>query len=217
MCKEYFSIGGKNMKVILLNGSSHNDGATASLLKEIEDTLKGEDIETEVFFIGNDAIRDCVGCRKCASLGKCVFDDKVNEFVEKARSADGFVFASPVYYAHPSGRLLSFLDRAFYSGSSAFFHKPAAAVLSARRAGTVASYDVINKYFGITSMPIVTATYWNQGYGNNKAESMQDTEGHDTMKNLALNMAWLLKCIDAGKKLGIDAPENKKRAMNFIR
>ncbi len=205
------------MKVILLNGSSHNDGATASLLKEIEDTLKGEDIETEVFFIGNDAIRDCVGCRKCASLGKCVFDDKVNEFVEKARSADGFVFASPVYYAHPSGRLLSFLDRAFYSGSSAFFHKPAAAVLSARRAGTVASYDVINKYFGITSMPIVTATYWNQGYGNNKAESMQDTEGHDTMKNLALNMAWLLKCIDAGKKLGIDAPENKKRAMNFIR
>lgn len=205
------------MKVILLNGSSHNDGATASLLKEIEDTLKGEDIETEVFFIGNDAIRDCVGCRKCASLGKCVFDDKVNEFVEKARSADGFVFASPVYYAHPSGRLLSFLDRAFYSGSSAFFHKPAAAVLSARRAGTVASYDVINKYFGITSMPIVTATYWNQGYGNNKAESMQDTEGHDTMKNLALNMAWLLKCIDVGKKLGIDAPENKKRAMNFIR
>lgn len=205
------------MKVILLNGSSHNDGATASLLKEIEDTLKGEDIETEVFFIGNDAIRDCVGCRKCASLGKCVFDDKVNEFVEKARSADGFVFASPVYYAHPSGRLLSFLDRAFYSGSSAFFHKPAAAVLSARRAGTVASYDVINKYLGITSMPIVTATYWNQGYGNNKAESMQDTEGHDTMKNLALNMAWLLKCIDAGKKLGIDAPENKKRAMNFIR
>ncbi len=205
------------MKVILLNGSSHNDGATASLLKEIEDTLKGEDIETEVFFIGNDAIRDCVGCRKCASLGKCVFDDKVNEFVEKARSADGFIFASPVYYAHPSGRLLSFLDRAFYSGSSAFFHKPAAAVLSARRAGTVASYDVINKYFGITSMPIVTATYWNQGYGNNKAESMQDTEGHDTMKNLALNMAWLLKCIDAGKKLGIDAPENKKRAMNFIR
>ena len=205
------------MKVILLNGSSHNDGATASLLKEIEDTLKGEDIETEVFFIGNDAIRDCVGCRKCASLGKCVFDDKVNEFVEKARSADGFVFASPVYYAHPSGRLLSFLDRAFYSGSSAFFHKPAAAVLSARRAGTVASYDVINKYFGITSMPIVTATYWNQGYGNNKAESMQDTEGHDTMKNLALNMAWLLKCSDVGKKLGIDAPENKKRAMNFIR
>ena len=205
------------MKVILLNGSSHNDGATASLLKEIEDTLKGEDIETEVFLIGNDAIRDCVGCRKCASLGKCVFDDKVNEFVEKARSADGFVFASPVYYAHPSGRLLSFLDRAFYSGFSAFFHKPAAAVLSARRAGTVASYDVINKYFGITSMPIVTATYWNQGYGNNKAESMQDTEGHDTMKNLALNMAWLLKCIDVGKKLGIDAPENKKRAMNFIR
>lgn len=205
------------MKVILLNGSSHENGATASLLKEIEDTLRSEGIETEVFFIGNDPIRDCIGCRNCSSLGKCVFEDKVNEFVEKARQADGFVFASPVYYAHPSGRLLSFLDRAFYSGSSAFFHKPAAAVLSARRAGTVASYDVINKYFGITSMPIVTATYWNQGYGNNREESIQDTEGHDTMKNLALNMAWLLRCIDAGKKLGINAPDNKKRAMNFIR
>ena len=205
------------MKVILLNGSSHSDGATASLLKEVEDTLREEGIETENFFIGNDPIRDCIGCRKCSTLKKCVFDDKVNEFVEKARSADGFVFGSPVYYAHPSGRLLSFLDRAFYSGSSAFFHKPAAAVLSARRAGTVASYDVINKYFGITSMPIVTATYWNQGYGNNRSESEQDTEGHDTMKNLALNMAWLLRCIDAGKKLGMDAPENKKRGMNFIR
>lgn len=205
------------MKVILLNGSSHDDGATASLLKEVEDTLRSEGIEMEVFFIGNDPIRDCIGCRKCASLGKCVFEDKVNEFVQKARGADGFVFASPVYYAHPSGRLLSFLDRAFYSGSSAFFHKPAAAVLSARRAGTVASYDVINKYFGITSMPIVTLTYWNQGYGNNKNESEQDIEGHDTMKNLALNMAWLLRCIDAGKKLGMDAPENKKRGMNFIR
>ena len=206
------------MKVILLNGSSHENGATASLLKEIEDTLRSEGIETEVFFIGNDPIRDCIGCRKCSSLGKCVFEDKVNEFVEKARQADGFVFASPVYYAHPSGRLLSFLDRAFYSGASAFFHKPAAAVLSARRAGTVASYDVINKYFGITSMPIVTATYWNQGYGNNKEESIQDTEGHDTMKNLALNMAWLLKLLDKARGTELEKPVIIKKSMtNFIR
>ena len=206
------------MKVILLNGSSHENGATTSLLKEIEDTLRSEGIETEVFFIGNDPIRDCIGCRKCSSLGKCVFEDKVNEFVEKARQADGFVFASPVYYAHPSGRLLSFLDRAFYSGASAFFHKPAAAVLSARRAGTVASYDVINKYFGITSMPIVTATYWNQGYGNNKEESIQDTEGHDTMKNLALNMAWLLKLLDKARGTELEKPVIIKKSMtNFIR
>ncbi len=205
------------MKVILVNGSSHKDGATASLLKEVATALNEEGIETEDYFIGNEPITDCIGCGGCRKEGKCVFSDKVNEFVEMAKGADGFVFGSPVYYAHPSGRLLSFMDRAFYSGSSAFFHKPAAAVLSARRAGCVASYDVINKYFGITSMPIVTSTYWNQGFGNNKNESERDVEGHGTMRNIGLNMAWLLKCIDCGKKLGIEAPENKKLSMNFIR
>ncbi len=205
------------MKVILVNGSSHKDGATASLLKEVATALNEEGIETEDYFIGNEPITDCIGCGRCRKEGKCVFSDKVNEFVEMAKGADGFVFGSPVYYAHPSGRLLSFMDRAFYSGSSAFFHKPAAAVLSARRAGCVASYDVINKYFGITSMPIVTSTYWNQGFGNNKDESERDVEGHGTMRNIGLNMAWLLKCIDCGKKLGIEAPDNKKLSMNFIR
>lgn len=205
------------MKVILVNGSSHKDGATASLLKEVATALNEEGIETEDYFIGNEPITDCIGCGRCRKEGKCVFSDKVNEFVEMAKGADGFVFGSPVYYAHPSGRLLSFMDRAFYSGSSAFFHKPAAAVLSARRAGCVASYDVINKYFGITSMPIVTSTYWNQGFGNNKNESERDVEGHGTMRNIGLNMAWLLKCIDCGKKLGIEAPDNKKLSMNFIR
>lgn len=205
------------MKVILVNGSSHKDGATASLLKEVATALNEEGIETEDYFIGNEPITDCIGCGGCRKEGKCVFSDKVNEFVEMAKGADGFVFGSPVYYAHPSGRLLSFMDRVFYSGSSVFFHKPAAAVLSARRAGCVASYDVINKYFGITSMPIVTSTYWNQGFGNNKDESERDVEGHGTMRNIGLNMAWLLKCIDCGKKLGIEAPENKKLSMNFIR
>lgn len=205
------------MKVILVNGSSHKDGATASLLKEVATALNEEGIETEDYFIGNEPITDCIGCGGCRKEGKCVFSDKVNEFVEMAKGADGFVFGSPVYYAHPSGRLLSFMDRVFYSGSSVFFHKPAAAVLSARRAGCVASYDVINKYFGITSMPIVTSTYWNQGFGNNKDESERDVEGHGTMRNIGLNMAWLLKCIDCGKKLGIEAPDNKKLSMNFIR
>ena len=205
------------MKVILVNGSSHKDGATASLLKEVATALNEDGIETEDYFIGNEPITDCIGCGRCRKEGKCVFSDKVNEFVEMAKGADGFVFGSPVYYAHPSGRILSFMDRVFYSGSSVFFHKPAAAVLSARRAGCVASYDVINKYFGITSMPIVTSTYWNQGFGNNKDESERDVEGHGTMRNIGLNMAWLLKCIDCGKKLGIEAPENKKLSMNFIR
>ena len=205
------------MKVLLVNGSSRENGCTAAALAEVARALRESGVDTETFFIGNKPLPDCIACRKCAQTGKCVFDDAANELAARAAECDGFVFGSPVYYSHPSARLLTVMDRAFYSGSSAFFHKPAAAVLSARRAGTVASYDVRNKYFGITSMPIVTSTYWNQGYGNNKNESEQDIEGHDTMKNLALNMAWLLRCIDAGKKLGMDAPENKKRGMNFIR
>ena len=137
------------MKVILVNGSSRENGCTGAALSEAARALKEEGIETEMFFIGNKAIPDCIACRKCREIGKCVFDDIVNEFVKKAEDADGFLFGSPVYFAHPSGRLLTFMDRAFYSGKKAFDFKPAAAVLSARRAGTTASLDVINKYFTI--------------------------------------------------------------------
>ena len=153
------------MKVLLVNGSSRKNGCTNTTLKEVERALNEEGVETEVFFIGNEPLPDCIACRKCREIGRCIFDDIVNEFVEKAKSADGFIFGSPVYYAHPSGRLLTFMDRAFYSGHTAFQFKPAAAVLSARRAGTTASMDVINKYFTISSMPIISSTYWNQVYG----------------------------------------------------
>lgn len=205
------------MKVILINGSSRENGCTGMALREVERSLKEEGIGTEQFFIGNEALPDCIACRKCRETGRCVFNDSVNMFVEKARSADGFVFGSPVYYAHPSGRLLTFMDRAFYSGSDAFVFKPAAAVLSARRAGTTASFDVINKYFTICSMPVVSSTYWNHVYGAQPEQVSQDKEGLMTMYNIGKNMAWMLKCLELGRQNGLDHPENEKVLTNFIR
>lgn len=205
------------MKVLLTNGSSRRQGCTGEALREVERALNENGIETELFFIGNEALPDCIACRKCREIGRCVFDDKVNEFVQKAREADGFVFGSPVYYAHPSGRLLSFMDRAFYSGGAAFQFKPAAAVLSARRAGTTASFDVINKYFTICSMPVVSSTYWNHVYGAQPEEVAEDKEGLMTMRNIGKNMAWLLKCIALGKENGLTHPDNEKVLTNFTR
>ncbi len=205
------------MKVLLVNGSSRENGCTGTALAEVARALREEGIEAETVFIGNQPLADCTACLSCRKTGRCVFDDAVNPFVEKARQADGFVFGSPVYYAHPTGRLLSFLDRAFYSGGSAFAYKPAAAVLSARRAGTTASFDVINKYFTICSMPVVSSTYWNHVYGNRPDEVQQDAEGLMTMYNLGKNMAWMLKCIQLGRENGVPHPQNEKVLANFIR
>ncbi len=205
------------MKVLLVNGSSRKQGCTGTALAEVARALEEDGIDTELFFIGNEAIPDCIACRKCRILGKCVFDDVVNSFVQKARQADGFVFGSPVYFAHPSARLLTFMDRAFYSGGGAFAFKPAAAVLSARRAGTTASFDVINKYFTICSMPVVSSTYWNHVYGQQPQEVEEDREGLMTMYNVGKNMAWLLKCIALGERDGLKHPENQKVLTNFIR
>ena len=205
------------MKVLLVNGSSRKKGSTNTALCEVERALLEEGIQTEQFFIGNEALPDCIACHKCKESGNCIFYDKVNAFVEMAKSADGFVFGSPVYFAHPSGRLLTFMDRAFYSGGNAFAFKPAAAVLSARRAGTTASFDVINKYFTICSMPVVSSTYWNHVYGQQPQEVQMDKEGLMTMYNIGKNMAWMLKCIDFGKRNGLNHPENQKVLTNFIR
>ena len=205
------------MKVLLVNGSSRKNGCTNTALQEVARALKEENIETEFFFIGNEALPDCIACRKCRETGRCIFNDIVNEFVEKAKSADGFIFGSPVYYAHPSGRLLTFMDRAFYSGAPAFCFKPAAAVLSARRAGTTASMDVINKYFTISSMPIISSTYWNQVYGAQPEQISEDKEGLMTMVNIGKNMAWVLKCLELGKEHGLTHPENEKVLTNFIK
>ena len=207
------------MKVLMLNSSTHEHGCTDRALREIAATLDEAGIESEIFFIGGDALRDCVACGGCKKLGRCAFDgDGVNLFVEKARGADGFVFGSPVYYAHPSGRLLSFLDRAFYSGASAFSHKVGAAVCSARRGGTTASFDAINKYFTIAQMPVASSTYWNMVHGSSAADVERDEEGLQTMRNLARNMAWLLRAIEAGKAAGIEPPEAERAfRTNFIR
>lgn len=207
------------MKVLLINGSPNEAGCTFTALKEIADTLAELQIDSEILQLGKQPIRDCIGCGACGNRkGTCVFeDDLVNELIGKAAEADGFVFGSPVYYAHASGRILSALDRAFYAGGSAFAHKPGAAVVSARRAGTTSALDDLNKYFMINQMPVVSSTYWNMVHGNQPEEVAQDFEGLQTMRNIASNMAWLLKCIEAGKEKGITAPINPKIATNFIR
>ena len=207
------------MKVLLVNCSSRKE-CTYTALSKVAESLNEEGIDTEIINIGGTPIRDCIGCGMCAKNGnsRCVFnDDIVNEIIEKAEESDGFIFGTPVYYAHPTGRILSVLDRAFYAGKKAFAFKPGASIISARRGGTVASFDVLNKYFTINQMPIVSSTYWNNVHGNNKEEVVQDLEGMQTMYNLGKNMAWLLKCIESGKKNNINTPENKMVKTNFIR
>ena len=177
--------------------------------------------DAEVKFINTVKMKigRCIGCGACKKCGECVFgDDLVNLFVKKAREADGFVFGTPVYYAHPSGRLLSVLDRLFYAGGDAFAHKAGAVVASARRAGTTASLDAVTKHLTIAQMPVVSSTYWNMVHGNAPEEVKQDLEGMQTMRNLGRNMAWLLKCIEAGKSAGIALPDTEKKVRtNFIR
>lgn len=208
------------MKVLLVNGSSKPQGCTFTALSEVAAQLNKEGVETEIFNLGASPVRDCIGCGACKNLDcKCTFDDDmVNELIEKAKESDGFIFGTPVYYAHPTGRILSVLDRAFFAGKSAFAHKPGSVVSSARRAGTTASFDVMHKYLSISQMPIVTSTYWNMVHGNAPDEVKQDLEGMQTMRNLGRNMAWMLKAIEAGKDAGIDIPEAEEGAKtSFIR
>ncbi len=206
------------MKVLLLNGSIHENGTTMRALTEMIGVFTAEGIETEVIQLGTEPISDCLACRSCSTAGKCVIDDGVNEFVAKAREADGFVFATPVYYAHPSGRIFDFLDRVFFSGSDAFAFKPGAAVAVARRGGTTAALDAINKYFGISQMPIAGSTYWNNVHGRSGADAECDAEGLQTMRNLARNMAWMMRCFEMGKNNGIEYPATEYEAItNFVR
>src|SRR5574344_1205240 len=192
------------MKVLLINGSTEKNGTTSAALKEIVKSLKMEGIDCETVVTENKEIRDCCGCGACRKLKKCVFEDGiVNDIIEKAKTCDGFIFATPVYYAHPSGRILSILDRVFYAGGYAFSYKPGAAVAVARRSGTVSSIDVLNKYFTINHMPIVSSEYWNNGFGRVKDDINSDEEGLQIMRTLGLNMAWLLKCIKAGEQSGV--------------
>ncbi len=211
------------MKVLLFNGSPHKKGCTYTALKEIADTLKTEGIDSEIFHAGDDAIASCKACRACAKLGKCVINDKVNDFVQLAENCDGFIFGSPVHYASASGATTAFLDRAFFSASVSgkghiFKHKPGAAIASARRAGTTATVDQLNKYFTISQMPIISGRYWNMVHGSTPEDVKQDKEGMQNMRFLARNMAWFLKCKDAGLKAGIEPPIQEEVIWtNFIR
>lgn len=206
------------MKVLLINGSPHEHGCTRAALDEVARTLSDCGVETELINIGTGAVAGCIACGGCARTGRCVVDDGVNAAIEALTAADGLIVGSPVHYASPAGALLAFLDRMFFAGADRFAHKPAAAFTSARRAGTTASLDVINKYFTISQMPVVSSTYWNMVHGGRAEDVAEDAEGLQTARNLARNMAWLLRCIEAGRKAGIEPPEAElKNRTNFIR
>ena len=210
------------MHVILVNGSPHPHGCTFTALETVAAGLNEGGVTSEIFQVGTKPLSGCIACRKCAKLGRCVFDDRVNEFVDLAEKADGFVFGSPVHYAAAGGAMTCFMDRAFYSSSGAgrpvFRLKPAAAVASARRAGTTATLDQLNKYMTLAEMPIVSSRYWNMVHGNTPDDVRQDLEGLQVMRVLGRNMAWLLRCKEAALKAGIAMPEAEQKVVtNFIR
>ena len=210
------------MKVMLINGSPNEHGCTHTALSVIKETLMEEGIASDFFWIGRKPVSGCIACKKCAELGRCVFDDKVNEFTSLAPGYDGFVFGSPVYYAGMNGAMKSFMDRVFYSASKSgrepFYLKPAAAVVSARRAGTTSALDQMNKYFLYAQMPVVSSRYWNMVHGNKPEDVLKDEEGLQIMRVLARNMAWLLKIKEAGEKAGIKLPRREEKiSFNYIR
>ena len=210
------------MKVLLVNGSPHKKGCTYTALTEVAKTLNEEGIDAEIFWIGVKPLAGCIACKKCAKTGRCAFKDRVNDFLDIAKDADGFIFGSPVHYAAATGAITSFMDRVFYadlqSGKQSFYLKPAAAVVSARRAGTTATFDQLNKYFTISEMPVMSSRYWNMVHGAKPEDVEKDLEGLQVMRVLARNMAFFLKCKEAGLKAGVSLPTREKSIFtNFIR
>ena len=205
------------MKVLLINGSPNPDGCTFTALKEVAGALEKNGVGTEIFQIGRLPIRGCIDCGGCRN-NRCAFDDIANQALSKFEGCDGLVIASPVYYASPNGSLIALLDRMFFAGSQLMRLKPCACIVSARRAGTTAALEVLNKYPTIAQMPLVSSKYWNMVHGNEPAEVMRDVEGIETMRLLGENMAYLLKCIEAGKAAGVQQPVPGPRTFtNFIR
>ncbi len=205
------------MKVLLINGSPHENGCTFTALSEVASRLNVHGIETEIFQLSRSPISGCIACGSCRKTGKCFKDDKVNEAASMLDEFDGFIFGSPVYYAGMAGQLKSFMDRLFYSCSKRMEGKPGCAVVSCRRGGASAAFDDINKYFLICNMPVVPSQYWNQVHGSCAEDVLKDQEGLQTMRTLADNMAWMLKCIKLGKENGIEVPEREpKIRTNFI-
>lgn len=210
------------MKVLLVNGSPHEHGCTDTALREMTKVFENRGIESQIFWTGRKPLSGCIACGTCREKKACVFDDCVNEFLQLAEEADGFVFGSPVHYAAASGAITSFMDRVFYAnsmgGRNCFRLKPAAAVISARRAGTTATLDQLNKYFTISEMPVVSSVYWNMVHGASPEEVLKDREGIQTIQILADNMAYLLSCFKAAHEAGVRQPDKKERIYtNFIR
>lgn len=210
------------MKVLLVNGSPNKHGCTYTALNEVAKQLEKEGIGSEIYHIGCEAIIPCRACRACAKLGKCAIDDKVNDFVNKAEEFDGYIIGSPVHYGSASGVIVPFLDRAFFSaflsGRNFFRSRPGSVIVSARRAGTTATMNQLNKYFQIAEMPVISGRYWNMVHGAKPEEVLKDKEGMQNMRILAKNMAYHLKCKEAGEKAGILPPEAESiEFTNFIR
>lgn len=207
------------MKVLIINGSPHQYGCTYTALQEVAKALNEDGVETEIYFLGNRPFQSCTACGGCRKNdpARCVFDDQVNEILDKADQIDGLIIGSPVHYAAASGIITAFMDRLFYV-NSAFSFKPGAAVVSCRRGGNLTAFDQLNKYFTINNMPVVSSSYWNIVYGNTPEEVMKDLEGLQTMRNLGHNMAWMLKVIASGKAQGLIHPNPEKQfRTNFIR
>ena len=205
------------MKVLLINGSPKVNGNTALALQEMADVFAREGIEAEIIHVGNQAIRGCVACGSCGKLGKCIFDDAVNEVAAKFEAADGLVIGSPVYYASANATLMAFMQRLFYSSRFDKTMKVGASICVARRGGCSSTYDEMNKYFGISGMPIASSQYWNSSHGGAPGEVEQDAEGMQTMRTLARNMSFLMKSIALGKEQ-YGLPEKERHAWtNFIR
>lgn len=207
------------MKVLMLNGSPNKNGCTYTALSVIDDELKKQGVDSEIVWLGNGAVRGCIGCGGCKKLGKCVFDDDgINAISEKVRTADGYVFGAPVHYASPCGAMVAALDRLFTCAGSNMQFKPAASIVSARRAGTTASYDVLNKYIGINNMLQVPSTYWNMVHGAKAEDVLKDEEGVTVMRAIASNMVWLLKLLQSAKGTPLEKPVIiPKVRTNFIR
>ncbi len=209
------------MKVLLVNGSPHKNGCTYTALGEVANTLNAEGIDTEIFHIGTQPISGCIACGNCRKTGRCGISDCVNEFLDMAKEADGFIFGSPVHFASAGGAITSFMDRVFYTdlgSTQSFCLKPAAAIVSARRGGTTATFDQLNKYFSISQMPVISSQYWNMVHGIKPEDVKNDLEGMQIMRTLGRNMAWFLKCKEAGMKAGVKFPEKEPKTFtNFIR
>lgn len=199
------------MKVLLVNGSPHRKGNTSAVLAQVAKALEAQDVACETFWLGTRPIKDCMACGKCEQSGRCAMThDVVNNFIDKAAHADGFVFGMPVYYSHPAGRALSVIGRAFRAGKTAFSHKPAATVVVARGNGAPPSDDIFTRHFFTSQMPVVTSVYWNSTQGRYPGEAFRDENGQLAMLDLAENMAWMLRCVEAGRAAGVEPPKPRK-------